>query len=204
MKMKHFDNWQWADFVRGLCDESTRSMMQAHLSSGCASCQKTVDTLRAIVVEARAEVAVCAPEYAVRHALARRIRMNRPETRLVRLIAQLVYDSAREPLPAGIRAGDRLSRRALFEAGDYQVDLQLDRQPTSDLVTLVGQVVGRRQARQSADVPVWLMERDSLVERHHLQRVRRVPAGIRAAPEPAVVPFPCRRPENASKSPWII
>ena len=34
--MKHFDNWQWADFVRGLGDASTRSMMQSHLSSGCA------------------------------------------------------------------------------------------------------------------------------------------------------------------------
>jgi hypothetical protein len=89
----------------------------------------------------------------------------RPETKLERLLARLVYDSDTEPLPAGIRAGARLSRRAMFAAGDHQVDLQLDRQPTSDIVTLVGQVVGRNQAANLADVPVWLMQRDSLVMR---------------------------------------
>ena len=57
MTMAHFDIWHWADFVRGLCDEPTQSVMQAHLSSGCPSCQETVDTLRAIVRGARAEVA---------------------------------------------------------------------------------------------------------------------------------------------------
>jgi hypothetical protein len=164
MNMAHFDSWHWADFVRGLCDEPTQLAMQAHLSSGCPSCQRTVGTLRAIVVAAKGEVAVAPPEYAVRHAQA--VYSNpRPETKLQRLVARLVYDSAREPLPAGIRAGERVSRRALFAAGDHQVDLQLDRQPTSDLVTLVGQVVGRQPGSGLADVPVWLMERDGLVQR---------------------------------------
>ena len=138
--------------------------MQAHLSSGCPPCQKSVDTLRAIVVAAGSEAAVAPPEYAVRYALAA-YSHSRPETKLERLVARLVYDSAHEPLPAGIRAGAGLSRRALFAAGDHQIDLQLDRQPTSDMVTLVGQVVGRQQGSGLADVPVWLMERDSLVER---------------------------------------
>lgn len=160
--MAHFDSWQWADFVRGLCDEPTQSVMQAHLSAGCRNCQGTVDTLRAIVVAAREEVAVTPPDYALRYALAA-FSHARPETKLARLVARLVYDSAREPLPAGIRAGERLSRHARFEAGDHQVELQLDRQPTSDVVTLVGQVVGR-EAASLADVPVWLMERESLVK----------------------------------------
>jgi hypothetical protein len=162
MKMAHFDSWQWADFVRGLCDEPTQSVMQTHLSSGCPKCQGAVDTLRAIVVAAREEVAVTPPDYAVRYALAA-FSHARPETKLERLVARLVYDSAREPLPAGIRAGERLSRHARFSAGDHQVELQLDRQPTSDIVTLVGQVVGREDS-SLADVPVWLMERDSLVK----------------------------------------
>ena len=93
-------------------------------------------------------MAVTPPEYAVRYALAA-YSHARPQTTLERLVATPVYDSAREPLPAGIRAGERVSRRALFAAGDHQVDLQLDRQPTSDVVTLVGQVVGRHQT------PTW-------------------------------------------------
>jgi hypothetical protein len=163
MNMAHFDNWHWADFVRGLCDAPTQSVMQAHLSSGCPRCQRTADTLRAIVVAAKGEVAVTPPDYAVRYAQAV-YSHARLETKLERLVARLVYDSAREPLPAGIRAGDRLSRRAMFAAGDHQVDLQLDREPTSDMVTLVGQVVGRIQTSNLADVPVWLMQRDSIVK----------------------------------------
>ena len=161
--MTHFGTWQWADFVRGLGDAPTRSMMQSHLSSGCASCQKTADTLRAVVAEAKADFACAPPESVVRiaHAL---YAIAKPEkVSLVRLIARLVHDSAREPLPAGIRSQDRLSRRALYEAGEYHVDLQLERQPTSGLVTLVGQLAARLQATNITDVPVWLMERDSLV-----------------------------------------
>lgn len=160
--MAHFDSWHWADFVRGLSDEPTRSVMHAHLSSGCPSCQRTVDTLRAIVVAAKGEVAVTPPEYAVRYAQAV-YSHGRLETKLERLVARLVYDSAREPLPAGIRAGERVSRRAMFAAGNHQVDLQLDREPTSDVVTLIGQLVGRPRALNPADVSVWLMQRERIV-----------------------------------------
>jgi hypothetical protein len=162
--MTHFDTWQWADFVRGLGDIASRSLMQTHLSSGCASCLKTVDTLRQVVEMASADAECAPPEYAVRYAQAA-YTIRKPEpVSLARLIARLVHDSAREPLPAGLRAQDRLQRRALFAAGDYQVDLQLERQPVTHLITLVGQVAGRLHSTSLADVPVWLMERDSMVE----------------------------------------
>lgn len=162
--MTHFNNWQWVDFVRGLGDASTRSMMQSHLSSGCAGCRKTADTLRAVVVEARADAAFAPPEPVIRSAHAI-YTLGKPErVGLVSVIAQLIRDSAREPLPAGLRSQDRLSRRALYEAGDYHVDLQLERQPASGLITLVGQLAARRPPTTITDVPVWLMERDSLVE----------------------------------------
>jgi hypothetical protein len=120
--------------------------------------------LRTVFVAAQGEAAVAPPEHAVRYAHAV-YSLNRPDSKLERLVARLVRDSAREPLAAGIRGQERLSRRALFAAGDYQVDLQLERQPTSDVISLVGQVVGREQASNLADVPVWLMQRESLVER---------------------------------------
>lgn len=140
--------------------------MQSHLSSGCPSCQNTAATLHAVAAEAKADADCAPPEAAVRaaHAL---YAIVRPETislgSLVRVVAQLVYDSAREPLPAGIRSQDRMSRRALYEAGEYRVDLQLERRPDSGVVTLVGQLAARLQATSITDVPVWLMERDSLV-----------------------------------------
>lgn len=138
--------------------------MQAHLSSGCARCRSSVEKLRAVVVAARAEAAVEPPEHAVRYAHAV-YSLRKPETLLKRLVARLVHDSAREPLPAGLRAGVKLSRRALYAAGNYQVDLQLERQPASDVITLIGQLVGGPQPNKLEDIPVWLMERERLVER---------------------------------------
>ncbi len=161
--MAHFDHWQWADFVRGLSDASSQSMMHAHLTSGCPSCEKTVETLRTVLAHATEEAQYEPPDYAIRYADAV-YSIVTPQTKLARLVARLVHDSAREPLAAGLRGMERLSRRALFAAGDYNVDLQLDREPTSDLITLVGQLAGRVQSTSVAGVPVWLMERESLVE----------------------------------------
>lgn len=164
MAMKHFDSWQWADFVRGLGDAAVRSVMETHLASGCPRCQKTVGMLRAIAVAARAEAQYEPPEFAMRYAKAVYAYASPEKISLPRLIARLVHDSAREPLPAGIRAQARLSRRALYEAGGYHLDLQLERQPASGLIVLVGQLADRLQPSTStADVPVWLMERESLV-----------------------------------------
>lgn len=162
--MKHFDIWQWADFVRGLGDNVALSGMETHLSSGCRRCQNTVATLRGVVEAAQADAQYEPPEYAMRYAKAVYAHASPEKISLPRLIARLVYDSMNEPLPAGIRAQDRSSRRALYEAGGYHLDLQLERQPASGLIILVGQLADRLQPSTStADVPVWLMERESLV-----------------------------------------
>ena len=163
--MKHYDNWHWADFVRGLVEPTVRRAMEAHLSTGCVRCAKVADTMRAVATTAREDARFAPPEYAVRlaHALFAAVRPEKITLR--RLVARLVFDSALEPLPAGLRAQDRVSRRALYEAGGYHVDIQLERQPASDVVTLVGQLADHIQpATSTADVPIWLMERESLVE----------------------------------------
>lgn len=163
--MKHYDNWQWADFVRGLVEPALRRSMESHLSTGCARCAKAVDLLRAVTVSARQEAQYEPPASAVRIAHAVFATAHPEKISLRRLVGRLIHDSFREPLPAGLRAQDRVSRRALYEAGGYHVDIQLERQPTSDIVTLVGQLADHVQPETStADVPIWLMERESLVE----------------------------------------
>jgi len=162
--MKHFSIWQWTDYVRVLGDEGARSAMEAHLSSGCARCQRTVNVLRRVAATARGEADYEPPAYAIRYAQAI-YSLSRPEiVGFSRLVARLVHDSFREPLPAGMRAQDRLSRHALYEAGSYCLDLQLEQQLASGLVTLIGQLADRNKpAASTAEVPVWLMERKSLV-----------------------------------------
>ena len=63
--------------------------------------------------------------------------------------ARLVYDSARDPVPAGLRSRYRPSH-VLYEAEDYCLDLQLSRDQlrndyTQKRLMLVGQVASRRR-----------------------------------------------------------
>ena len=162
--MKHFSIWQWTDFARGLSEGLDRSAMEAHLSSRCPRCQRTVNVLRGVAVTARSEADYDPPEHAIRHAQAIYSLYQPEKASFSRLVVRLVHDSVREPLPAGMRAQGRLSRHALYEAGTYYLDLQLEHQPTSGMVTLIGQLADRNKpATSAADVPVWLMERKSLV-----------------------------------------
>jgi hypothetical protein len=161
--MKHFSIWQWTDFARGLVETIPASAMEAHLS-GCRRCERLVRVLRDVAMTSRGEAGHDPPEHAIRHAQAI-FSLYRPETiSFPRMLARLVHDTARAPLPAGMRSQDRLSRHALYEAGTYCLDLQLEHQPRSGLITLIGQLADRNKpATSRADVPVWLMGRNNLV-----------------------------------------
>jgi hypothetical protein len=161
--MKHFNIWQWADYARGLAGGVDRSAMDAHLASGCARCARTASTFRSVAAIAGGEARHEPPDHAIRCAQAI-YSLFRPETTsLPRMLARLVHDSLREPLPAGIRAHSRLSRHALFEAGSYYLDLQLELQRPSGPVTLVGQLADRHNPTAHSAVPVWLMQQKRVV-----------------------------------------
>jgi hypothetical protein len=162
--MKHFSIWQWVDFVRDLGEEDVRAAMATHLASRCSRCEGIVNVLRHVAVTARAEVGYDPPPQAIRLAKAIYSLQQPEKTSFPRLIARLVHDSMRAPLPAGMRAESRLSRHVLFEAGNYYLDLQLERQPASGLVTLIGQLANRTRTEPSAaEMPVWLKEKKRLV-----------------------------------------
>src|SRR2546425_3260100 len=72
--------------------------------------------------------------------------------------ARLLYDSFREPLPAGLRTQQRLSRQYLYQAGDYSLDLRLENERGSPRVALVGQIQNRKQVgKRLGSVPVQLL-----------------------------------------------
>lgn len=162
--MKHFSIWQWTDFARGLVEDTDRAAMETHLSSRCSPCERLVNVLRGVATTARAEAGYEPPERAIRYANAIYSLYGPERISLPRLIARLVHDSGRAPLPAGMRAQSRLSRHVLYEAGTYSLDVQLEHQPGSGLVSLTGQLADRNKpAASTAALPVWLMERKSLV-----------------------------------------
>ena len=162
--MKHFTVWQLTDLARGLVEAGpARSAMETHLL-GCPRCERIVNLLRRVTATAHAEAGFEPPEHTIRYAQAIYSLYGPEKISFPRLIARLVYDSGRAPLPAGMRSQNRLSRHALYEAGSYCLDVQLEQQPGSGLVSLTGQLADRSKPPTStADLPVRLMERKSLI-----------------------------------------
>lgn len=58
----------------------------------------------------------------------------------IQCVAQLIFDSFREPLPAGIRRSHRFGRRLLCRFGSLLADLWLDPQADPARMTFVGQI----------------------------------------------------------------
>jgi hypothetical protein len=157
--MKHFGLAEWTDFVRGLVEKSARPALEHHLASGCRKCRHTADLLRKLVMAARSDSQVQVPDYALRCARAIFL-LQQPEKVLIlpRIPARLLYDSFREPLPAGLRTQQRLSRQYLYQAGDYSLDVRLENERGSPRVALVGQIQNRKQpGKRLGSVPVQLL-----------------------------------------------
>jgi hypothetical protein len=76
----------------------------------------------------------------------------------IRCVAQLIFDSFREPLPAGIRRSHRSGRRLLCRFGSLLADLWLDPQENPARMTLVGQIAdSARPDFHLNDCPVSLL-----------------------------------------------
>jgi hypothetical protein len=144
--MSHFDIEQWTDYSRGMDRDIDRSAMDTHLLTGCQRCSRLVNMLGSVAAIARMDMGYEPPASTIR--LAKAIYQPlKPE----RTLARLVFDSFREPLPAGVRTQDRQTRHALYEAGGYCVDLRLEHQRPADMATLVGQLADREHPGVDAD-----------------------------------------------------
>jgi hypothetical protein len=163
----HYDESKWIDFVRGLVAGRERIAMEAHLESACPRCRRVVRLLGAAADVGASDSRWDVPEAAVQ--MARAIfALQRPEKVqiLPRIVAKLVYDSFRDPLPAGVRMQHRINRQALYQAGRYSVDVRLEHERGATRVTLVGQIADReRTAENLGEVPVWLMSGKAVIAR---------------------------------------
>ncbi len=163
--MKHFDIAKWTDFVRDSAGEAERAAMQTHLVSGCRKCRHTADLLRKVAAAARSHSQVQVPDYALRCARAIFL-LQQPEKVqiLPRIPARLLYDSFREPLPAGVRTQQRLSRQALYKAEHYWLDLRLENERGTSRVTLVGQIQnGKQPGKRLGGVPILLVSGEQIL-----------------------------------------
>ena len=165
--MKHYDITEWLDFVHGLAGEAKHEAMEAHLGTQCAACGAGVARLRKLIEVAMADARYEVPESALHMARAL-YNLQKPEQVRVlpTLLARLVFDSFREPALEGVRGQQRITRQAMYEAGDYSVDLRLEQERGAATVALVGQIVNRVVPEQKvADIPVVLMAGEEILGR---------------------------------------
>ncbi len=142
--MRHHDTNDWIDYLRGLVGPDRQAAMEAHLREGCDACRDTVDRLAALARAVAEDEAFEPPPHVVRcaRALFSQFRPERVRA-LPRLLARLVQDSLRDPVPAGIRGDESASRQFLYEANGIYLDLRLEQRRGQASVALVGQLLGR-------------------------------------------------------------
>jgi hypothetical protein len=83
----------------------------------------------------------------------------RPEavSQQVTHVAQLIFDSSRDPLQAGVRSSLVRSRRLLCASGSLRVDLWIEPQADSDRMAVMGQILdAAKPDRRFDSVPVVL------------------------------------------------
>jgi hypothetical protein len=144
----HYATHVWSDFARGLAPSALAAEMKAHLSTGCERCNRTAATMcKLAALASKPEIDV--PQSVLHHAKAIFPVRSRRTNRFAAVVARVVFDSALEPLPAGVRSRAQMYRQAMFEAGDILVDVRLqNRADGSFLVT--GQVADRNTPTRPA------------------------------------------------------
>jgi predicted nucleic acid-binding Zn ribbon protein len=168
--MQHYEIGEWVDFTRNLLSERQRNNMEQHLASGCTECGATLEFLQKVGQAAAAESA-CEAVTRNLAASARQVfkgsgarSMDRVVEALQLLVANLTYDSASDLLPQGARAHRAATRQMMFQAGDFCLDLCVDRELDSSRVTLLGQLANAKDPRiQMAQCPVLILAGDKIL-----------------------------------------
>ena len=161
----HWSLGEVIDLARGLASADQKADLERHLEGGCQKCLQLRVFWDRLFRIAKREADFEPPSGAVRSAKAlfSALPQTGPTTG-IRKVARLIYDSCREPLPAGIRTIARGARQVMYKAGTFVVDLRLESQPDNNRVCLVGQILRQADPLKSVeDVPVLLVQENSNV-----------------------------------------
>ena len=140
----HFSEQPLVDFVRGVSGPGISGDIRTHLGTGCPACQSRVDRWRMLGRFAAQESAYAPPENLLRLAKLGFAGKSAKQPKKWSL-AQLVFDSFAQPLPAGVRSGTLHVWQVIYECEGLTVDLRLGQREHSSAVHLVGQVLDRQE-----------------------------------------------------------
>ncbi len=150
---EHYTDELWSDFVRKALAPGAEVAMRAHLLAGCSRCDKTVELLTHVAQFAAAEPSRAVPPNLAAAAL--RLFQSAPAAsswaeKLQNIAAALIWDQQAEFLPQGVRSSAQTGQRVVYRAGDYSVDLNLER-PPGEPGEIVGQISNELDRQQAMD-----------------------------------------------------
>lgn len=150
--INHFDLTQWTDYVRGVAAPGSVKDMRRHLSD-CVLCSLTVELLRRAAETARLDRSFEPPADVVEAAMRIFPATTGVEwsvwTGLRRLTAGMTLNSSAAPA-AGVRSLRAASRHFVYKAGQYSVDLQLEKDPGVASFGMTGQIADET----APDIPI--------------------------------------------------
>lgn len=156
--MKHYTSEQWIDFARNLIQSSLRQRMQSHLDTGCAECSQEI-ALWQRTYQAAQRTRELQPADGILRAVKGTFATERGAKGQAQqaAIVELLFDSFRAPVLAGVRSGASASRQLLYGTANYRIDVRIEPQIDTDKIVLIGQVLNSADPQERlAEIPVTL------------------------------------------------
>ncbi len=162
---KHFSLEEWADFSRGRTAGETRIGMLKHLEGGCDKCAHILQLWNTVLGMASREESFLPPANSIRCAKALYAAM--PPWRASKFSLRMAHLAGFNRLALqGVRSAAPAPVHFLFKEGALQLDMYLQPQTSSGLVSMVGQVLDSTQPdKRFENQPVAVMLRNDTLAR---------------------------------------
>lgn len=164
---EHFTEEDGVDFAREQARPEDRARLQRHLDTGCSRCAQTVRLWREVLSVADQEASYRPPEEALRQVRGD-FTLRKPAgllERAARTVA-LVFDSFRQPLASGVRAGGIAPRQLLYKAGRYTIRLRLEPAADAERMSIIGQILDEHEpAGMLGDIAVLALRGNTTLDR---------------------------------------
>ena len=140
--MKHYSSEEWVDFANGAVSPLQKQDMQNHLGSGCKHCNELATVWQKVQKAAAQEIRFQPPADIVRLAKAEFANSGYlKEQGLLMTLAELVFDSARNPALAGVRSLGAQSRQVLFHSNPFQIEVKIESKVGEPRLSVTGQLM---------------------------------------------------------------
>jgi hypothetical protein len=130
---RHLDTSVALDFLEQRLDEANRRRVEEHLGRPCSACRERVRSLGELLDTMHADRVGEVPRHLRQRALSLFVPAERPSLvrGLVDAVAELLFDSASQPLTAAARRSVGEARRLRFRLGTHSLDLEIEREGAS-------------------------------------------------------------------------